>query len=264
MKRTYCIGMLIAFFVASIFGTASAQQQRDFLNFYYLDVEPGKGGEYRNFFREISSKVHKVRIEAGEIRGAYLMQARVPGGTESISDYILVIVPNGGLGGESMSAGDALKKAGIEMTGSQYWQKFWELTNFVKREIWTDVARIGSLEEGNLIQMDFMDVHNVGDWVDMEREIFKPVHQLRIDEGERVGWGARRLFMPRGRDLQYNGATVNIFADWEQLGKSGGRGFFRRAHPDMDTSDLSEKIGKARTMVRTELFELISKQVASK
>lgn len=255
--------MLLVLFVASLCNTVLAQEERNFLNFYYIDAESGKNVEYREFFREVSSKIHQVRIDAGEINGAYLMQARVPGGSQAISDYILVIVPNGGLGGESMSTGDALKKAGIEMTGPEYWQKWRELSNLVKREIWTNEARIGSLDEGNLIQMDFMDVHDSSDWIEMESEVFQPVHQLRIDKDERVGWGARRLHMPRGSDLQYNGATVNVFADWEQFGKQGSRGLFGQAHPNMDTSGLRERIGKARTMVRTELFELIYKKVAS-
>ena len=263
MKNSYSKLLLLVLFVASVCNLAFAQEERNFMNFYYIDAEPGKSGEYRDFFRDVSSKVHQVRIDAGEINGVYLMQARVPGGTESISDYILIVIPDGGLGGAGMSLGDALKKAGIKMTSDEYWEQFRELTNFVKREIWTSVTYIGSLEEGNLIQMDFMDVHDPSDWADMETEVFQPVHQLRIDKGERVAWGARRLFMPRGSDLQYNGATVNIFADWEQFGKSGRGNYFRQAHPNMDTSGLRERIRQARTMVRTELFELISKKVAS-
>lgn len=264
MKINHYVRILIPLVTLAFAGNAFAQEERAYTRAFYVDAKPGKVGEYRNFHRDVWSKINQVRADAGEHEASYLMQARVPSGSNASCDFLLLFSPKGGLGGESMSFGEALEKAGIDMSADEFWAKVRNLSDLVYSEIWYSIDSIGTSKEGNLVQIDYMDVHDTGEWITMEREIFKPVHQTRIDDGARVAWSAHRLFMPRGTDLQYNAATVNVYADWASLGNSHQRGYFRRTHGDKDLGDVGARINKARDMVRTELFEVIHKIEPSK
>ena len=61
MKRNHCLIVLIAFFASSFAGIGVAQNERAYARLFYIDVKPGKSGEYRKFQREVWSKVDQVR-----------------------------------------------------------------------------------------------------------------------------------------------------------------------------------------------------------
>ena len=79
-----------------------------------------------------------------------------------------------------------------------------------------------------------------------------------------VGWSAHRLFLPRGTSVPYNAATVNIFPDWASIGNMQVVNYFEKTHSNLDTTGLWKKVGAARDIVRSDLYEIIAKVTPSK
>jgi hypothetical protein len=93
---------------------------------------------------------------------------------------------------------------------------FGDISSLVKSEIWkTENGIIPSDDEipSRYMTMDYMDVSpGKGlDYLMLENEIAKPIHQERVDEGTMVGWEVSSLILPSGTNYGYNYATGNHF-----------------------------------------------------
>ena len=54
------------------------------------------------------------------------------------------------------------------------------------------------------------------EYVRQEKEIYKPIHQEFINNGNRTGWGFSQLIVPVAEASKYNYVTSNAFADWDK------------------------------------------------
>lgn len=95
-----------------------------------------------------------------------------------------------------------------------------------------------------------------GDYLEVEREMWKPVHQELINQGKLAGWFLYRIPYPGGTNAGYHYATVRIFNDMAQLENPGsGLGAaFEKAHPGKDGDAMFEKTIQSRDLVKTHGF----------
>src|SRR5688572_27370685 len=56
-----------------------------------------------------------------------------------------------------------------------------------------------------------------GDYLKVERELWKPVHQDRVDKGTIVSWKLYSVSWPNGADQEYDYVTVTEFANFAAL-----------------------------------------------
>ena len=96
-----------------------------------------------------------------------------------------------------------------------------------------------------------------GDYVKMEVEVFKPVHEEAIKRGNRSHWGIWSNWPIKEGQAAY--VTVDGYADAAQLVAGGGMGdeIFSAVHPDIKPEEIAEKINKLRKMDGVELWELV-------
>ena len=111
-------------------------------------------------------------------------------------------------------------------------------------------------ENSNLyIEVDLMKV-KPGDeenYVELEQKVWKPIHQERINKGIIVGWVLYQV-MYTGADDAYNYATVNVYANPENLENPYQGMTFKEIHPDKDLNNEIEKTINTRTLVRKQLM----------
>ena len=109
------------------------------------------------------------------------------------------------------------------------------------------------------IEIDFMKVTSGmgAEYVRVEKEDWKPVHQALVDGGQRVGWTLWSLAMPAGTSNNHDYVTSNIFSGYDQFSNQDYEGAFKKAHPGKDANSMMEKTGKARNIVKSELWELV-------
>ena len=145
------------------------------------------------------------------------------------------------------------------------------------RYLWLPVVIVSSFLAGTLvntgraqtsprkppkyIQVDYMKVQpaNEGDYMKVEQEGWKPIHQDRIKQGKLHSWYFFGVDFPSGTEAKYNYVTVNTFDQWSQIENPYADlgTMVQKAHPGTNVDDFFARTSKARELVRSEMWELI-------
>ena len=91
----------------------------------------------------------------------------------------------------------------------------------------------------------------------LETEIWFPIHNESIRSGRTVGWSLWSLLFPRGDGLPYQYLTLNAFSEYAYAFELDFSIPFSHIHPDKDYAETQEKTWQSRTIMRTELWDLI-------
>jgi len=67
------------------------------------------------------------------------------------------------------------------------------------------------------LSMMKVDLENFSKYEKAESEIFKPMHQTEIDNGQRSSWNLNRFISPVGSDTYASHITMNIYKDFNQF-----------------------------------------------
>ncbi|MES2796196.1 MAG: hypothetical protein V4683_09530 [Bacteroidota bacterium] len=101
--------------------------------------------------------------------------------------------------------------------------------------------------------IEFMKVPENGDanYIKMESEIWKPMHQKLVNDGKLLFWGLYAIPFPGGTNAEYQYATVRLFKD---LAQSGGEWdfekVFKAVHPKMDINVATKRTLDSRDLVK--------------
>ena len=103
--------------------------------------------------------------------------------------------------------------------------------------------------------IDYMKVEpsTEDDYVEIELDWWKPVHEERIRRGDMRAWSLYRVRYPDGTAREYDFVTVNVFdtfADSEQ----DPFALFAETHPDADPDTIEQRTLAARRLVRGEIW----------
>jgi len=113
------------------------------------------------------------------------------------------------------------------------------------------------------IEVDYMKASpgKDADYLKVEQEMWKPLHQERIKQGLVRSWSLYGLQFPSGTAEKYDYVTVNAFDQFSQLenpyanfGKT-----LTTVHPGVKADDLFDRTEKTRNLVRSEVWVLIDK-----
>lgn len=96
------------------------------------------------------------------------------------------------------------------------------------------------------------------DYLAMENEIFKPIHQARAKDDLMADWVLAQRVFPYGTEWKYNYITFDIFSDWKSMGAGGLDTYFTKAHPNKNADEVWEKMMGLRDLGRSEIWELVS------
>lgn len=120
------------------------------------------------------------------------------------------------------------------------------------------------LAQGNpVMEITYMRVPPGGEenYISLEHDIWKPIHQKRLEENCLLGWYVLQVELPRGVEADYNFVVINIFPSIADLDNPFTGVIWADIHPHLNASSLTEKTLQAREVVRTEIFELIDEAV---
>lgn len=110
-----------------------------------------------------------------------------------------------------------------------------------------------------LAELSFMKPLN-DTYVDVEKKIWKPIHQERINRGDLTAWYLFRVRYPVGTETKYNYVTVNIYNDPSKQLKEPFANFeeiFKKVHPDMKAEDMEKKTSESRDLKWSGLWVLL-------
>lgn len=96
---------------------------------------------------------------------------------------------------------------------------------------------------------------NIGDYLYVEQELWKPIHQERLNRGIILGWSFYSVFVGEP-DVPYNYIAVNVFDDFELVDYYGLNEIVAEVYPDKDLSDFYQQTRESREVVRTEIWRV--------
>lgn len=105
-----------------------------------------------------------------------------------------------------------------------------------------------------LVEVNYMkvDPNNEQDYLRLERELWKPVHQEGIRTGQLRSWTLYQVRYPFGTEQPYNYVTVNIYkslADADRYGESLQQ-LFAKVQPKLSWQEVARRTFSARQLVR--------------
>ena len=227
-----------------------------------VKVAPGKTAEYEAYLRDISLKLLRARVDAGELLGAEVLRSVEPVGTSARCDYLLVWEYNGFPG--EMSTADRtnalLKKLGMKMTAAELAAKRDSLSTLVGMELWRNVDMVPADEaKGGYLRLNLYKTKpgKVQAWVDSEKNEWKPLVEAYQKDGNVTGWSAWRMLAPAGDMQAYDAATVDYFPDWA----SAGSGLpltqlWGKVHPNASIPEWQNRIAAIRARPAVELYRI--------
>ncbi len=105
--------------------------------------------------------------------------------------------------------------------------------------------------------VDFMKVKqgDEANYVDLEKTVWKPIHQERINQGEIVGWVLYGVKYA-GADDEYNFVTVALFDDPAKLEHTFSLDV-EQVHPGKDVDKLFQETMDSRQLIRQNLISRV-------
>lgn len=228
----------------------------------YIKVTPGKSAEYVALINETSKKVAQQRIAAGEIISWTLLRSVMPAGKEARADYIVSVISEGPprepMSREKFAA--ELKKAGVAMKIEEYYERRDSLSHLVAQEMWRPRERVGTVQKGNYMFVNYMKVHNAAAYTEFEKTVWRPMAEEWVKQGAMSGWLFSTRLLPAGSETPYSAFSVDIFPNWQAaFAARSTQGIFEKVHPNKSYQQLGEDLRKLRDLARRELWVVVDR-----
>ena len=188
-----------------------------------------------------------------------LSRAVVPAGEHAECDYLVSFTYPGfppELTVESTAKN--MKAAGVAMPYAAYAAKNRSLSKQVTTRILRVTESAGSLQAGSYFHVNRMKVKNMQAWMKLESEMWKPVQEARVADGQLSAWVSYVLVLPSGSSQPFHAVTVDGFPSWEAQGTQKPLSeYVKKAHPNMTAQQFNEAGAQARDLITREVFKVV-------
>lgn len=215
---------LLMVIVTALFVYNVSAQEKLYLLFEFMKVDNEQETAYMET-EEFWENIHKERVKNGDIVGWDLWKLQ-PGGEDQCYQYLTVNVYDSPI---KMMTGEgdftkALTDAYPEMSSDVLEKiigrtgKSRDLAVRYYVELIDGTLPKYDMPIGTVASIDLMkvDLNNYESYENAENQIFKPMHQKQVDNGEKESWGLIRIMSPKGSDTYASHITVNMFKDYNQ------------------------------------------------
>ena len=246
--------MLVVFVLG--YTQINAQSKPVYYLVTYYKTDKDKTDEYLNLIKNYASKIWKEKIKAGDV-SAYALYSVVT--TSDDEGYNLIsLQASNSINDFTKSNTMELFKKGMpgidEKTLNAITKNFTSIRTSIKTEIYRQVDGIPSGFQP-YYEMNFMKATpgKENEYVRQEKEIYKPIHQEFINNGNRTGWGFSQLIVPVAEASKYNYVTSNAFADWDKSYSLTIDDYYKTYDKLFPKTTSPES---ARKIVKTEVWKL--------
>ena len=232
----------------------------------YMKVAPGGEEDYLKL-EAIWKKIHAANVKAGKYVGWELSSVIFPTVNSSEYNFVTRTVFRGAEQlGESMENWSMPDNISSLLTADELKtvNSTSDYRTMVKREVWTivDMISSGDADETKIVVFNFFkspEGKSRDDHFRVEENIWKPVHQSRIDAGEMRAWGIVNMELPWGSDYPYDSGSVDGFGSAKEFLASGETMFahFGKAHPGKDADKLLAETNANTDLVKSEIRKIL-------
>lgn len=97
----------------------------------------------------------------------------------------------------------------------------------------------------------------VADYLNMEIDVWKPLHQSRARAGLINDWMLLERVLPYGKEMYEDYLTVDMFSKWTQLAGSQWGEHFQKVHPNRNWEKVQEETAALRDLRHSEVWRLV-------
>ena len=247
--------------------TAAAQQAGQsstparFVVLDYMKVAPGKFDEYVRLEQQVWKPLHQQRVTNKQMVAWALYQVPFTADTHRDYDYVTANVYDNMAAAEAAGLLAMFQRLHPGTAGTRLLTQTEAARQTVRRELWRLVdqtaprsAADAAAPPSRYLAVDFMRAKPGVDYVAVERELWKPVHQDRVKNGALVNWALYELVLPGGTSYPYDYATVNGLSNLTAFTNLYSDELFKRVLPNITVTDLGNKTAAGRDLVRQELW----------
>lgn len=238
------------------FTTVYLQAQDTYLMFEWMGVDNEQWGSYAET-EDFWEKIHQERVKSGELIGWDLWSIQAAGESQGFQYLVVHVYDDMAkmLNGSS-SLMDLAKKAYPKMTEEEINLKMNGAAKTRDIEVVTYARLVDGTEDdfdmpiGSVSRINLMKAEDGAAYEKAESEVFKPMHQKRVDEGKLGSWGMVQIMIPWGSEVFANYYTFDMFKSYEQMISSGGPGgeMTEAVAKALETRDM--KWGSTATLIK--------------
>jgi hypothetical protein len=222
----------------------------------YMKVNPDYEGNYQDVEKEWK-KIHEARQTEGVLYSWALYRVLFTG-TESPYDYVTVNLYTDMGKLENPIPQEVLQKAYPDYDDNK-WEVFMKKTNdsrmLLKSEVFFRRLMADTSNQGKYIIVNRMNVNVEGyEYIQMENEIYKPLHNMAVEMGLRAGWSVWNKWP--GDYTDFNFVTVDSYKSLSQM-VSNNQPLFKSVHPDKDPMEVQKETSRIRDWVSAEIWEYV-------
>ena len=230
----------------------------------YMKVAPGKAEDYLRLEQEVWKPVHQERVKNKEMVSWQLYAVPYTADTHRDYDYVTANVYDNVAASEGNGVLDAFRRRHAAKEAASLLTQTGAARQVVRSEVWQLVDQTAPRGTANSSAgsskyriVDFMRSKPGGNYVTVEQELWKPVHQERVRSGAATGWSLYSLVLPGGTSYPYDYATVNALSSLSGLGELYPADLFQRVHPNTSMTDIGNRTSASRDLTRRELWILV-------
>jgi hypothetical protein len=248
----------------AVFATlARAQQPRLYAAIDYMHIPEDRSEQDYIALEKLWQRLHQKATDAGICRGWYL--ERVENGGRN--DFVTIRVYDS-LDKLVNPWPDSLTKDLFTTNEMAQIRQTEQVRQLAHSELWEiEAAAVKKIQDGgeHFALITFMKPKpgKEQEYYKAEKEIFRKVHQARVDAGVMNGWYFLSRMYPSGYDSPFDYITVNIYADKAAAEKPWDMKLLEKAL-DKDELAKSNTFLDMRTAVRNEIWHSVLRAVPSK
>jgi hypothetical protein len=269
MKRSHlslAIGLALL-----LVATVGLAQQSGHINYRitnYFSVTPEKVGAMLEEARTTERKLMQERIASGEnITSWDLLREAYRGVPANSYNYAISVTFDGAPQAPNVAKRDELYRKVTGMSFQEYTQKLNSLRTNVGSVLYrVEAATPGSqAKDGNYLAVTRWKITagRGGDYGKYVTDMLLPLNSLAVKEGRSLGWSAARVVSPGGAEAAFNAVLSNTVKDQATAlpttapSPEVGQTRFTQVFPKQNFAAFVEQGDALRSLVRTELFEVI-------
>ena len=217
--------------------------------------------DYVTLESDVWKKVHQKRIEQGSLWSWDLWAVNF--GVDESYDYVTVNVwrtwdSYENTWGESFER--ALEATQLDTPWEEIGSQTTAARTIVKNELWSFVDGTGDFSDSKYVQVNYMNAPALGAYRQMESDVFKPIFERFIENGDVEAWVVLSKLRPGGSDYPYNHVVFHWFSSLEQMygeQEETMTEIMAKVHPSIPSSDLFDMADERRDYARGELWQKI-------
>jgi hypothetical protein len=260
MKKVIPVTFIICMLASTVFAQNSSLN--NYKKFDYVRVDEGSMDQFLKLAEQELKPRFQELTDSDVLSSWSLYYVRFPGGEKS-NYHLISIATATNIDTLLNTFSDLRLPSYIPANTSEKIQKLASTSTLVKSELWKVENALPINGNADLpstyMTMDYMEVApgKNPDYLMLEDEVAKPIHQERMDKNAMAGWHVYSLISPSGSSYGYNFSTANFFNQAsdiefgftnEVINQSMGK--------NANVSELFNTIYTTRDRVKVELWKL--------